>query len=527
MISDESSLPDDVKSLKKIIVNHQVTINLLEEKISLLQHNLFGRKSEKLPPNPDQPSLFDEAEEFSETPEAVTEITVPKHTRKKPGRKPLPVELPRVDEIHDISEEEKICACGCQLSRIGEDVSEKLDIIPEQIRVVRHIRYKYACKGCEGVESNEGAVKTASLPPQIIPQGIVTAGLVAYVATAKFVDAQPFYRQEKQFARIGVDISRATMSNWMIHVGKQCKPLIQLLHCEILSGPVVNIDETRVQVMNEPGRLNTSQSYIWVFLGGPREGPSIIYQYKPTRSGDVAKKFLASLEPLGRTKGYSGYVQTDAYAGYNALESPEIRLLGCWAHARRNFMDVVKATKKSGRKSGSTDVALGFIRNLYRIEKKVVEMKLEPDGIYRVRQEESKPILDKFFEWLNKRTIETPPKGLLGKAISYTLNNWERLIRYLENGLLLPDNNLVENAIRPFVLGRKNWLFSGHPRGAEASANLYSLIETAKANGLEPYRYLRFLFENLPYAKTEDDYRALLPQSLKTTDLANIRNLSI
>jgi len=517
MILDASNLPNDVKSLKKIIVSHQATINLLEEKISLLQHNLFGRKSEKLSPNPDQPSLFDEAEEFSEAPEEVTAITVPEHTRKKPGRKPLPADLPRVDKVHDISEEEKICACGCQLSRIGEDVSEKLDIIPEQIRVIRHIRYKYACKGCEGVESNEGAVKTAALPPQIIPQGIVTAGLVAYVATSKFVDAQPFYRQEKQFARIGVDISRATMSNWMINVGSQCKALIQLLHGEILSGPVVNIDETRVQVMNEQGRLNTSQSYMWVFLGGSRDGPSIIYQYQPTRAGDVAKKFLEE---------YSGYVQTDAYVGYDDLESLKIRLLGCWAHARRKFMDMVKAMKKSGRKSGSADVALGFIRNLYRIEENVVELKLCPDDIYRVRQEKSKPVLDKFLEWLNKRTIETPPKGLLGKAISYTLNNWERLIRYLENGVLLPDNNLVENAIRPFALGRKNWLFSGHPRGAEASANLYSLIETAKANGLEPYRYLRFLFEKLPYAKTEDDYRALLPQRLKPKDLANFINLS-
>ncbi len=518
MIIDASSLPNDVESLKEINISLQATINLLEEKISLLQQHLFGRKSEKLVSHPDQPSLFDEAEVTAETPEEeVAEITVPGHTRKKPGRKPLPEDLPRVDTIHDISEEEKICACGCQLSRIGEDVSEKLDIIPEQIRVIRHIRYKYACKGCEGVESIEGAVKTAALPPQIIPQGIVTAGLVAYVATSKFVDAQPFYRQEKQFARIGVDISRATMSNWMIHVGKQCKPLIQLLHSEVLSGPVVNIDETRVQVMNEQGRLNTSQSYMWVFLGGPRDGPSLIYQYQPIRAGDVAKKFLGE---------YSGYVQTDAYAGYNALESAEIRLLGCWAHARRKFMDLVKATKKSGCKSGSADVALSFIRNLYQIEKKVVEMELSPDDIYRVRQEESKPILDKFLEWLNKRTIETPPKGLLGKAISYTLNNWDRLIRYLENGLLLPDNNLVENAIRPFALGRKNWLFSGHPRGAEASANLYSLIETAKANRLEPYRYLRFLFEKLPYAKTEEDYRALLPQNIKAADLVNITNLS-
>ena len=523
MIIDASNLPNDVEALKEIVIEnqryYQTQINLLEEKISLLQQNLFGRKSEKLDPSPDQPSLFDEAEELSETPpeEEVAEITVPGHTRKKPGRKPFPKDLPRVDKIHDISEEEKTCACGCQLSRIGEDVSEKLDIIPATIRVIRHIRYKYACKGCEGVESNEGAVKTAALPPQIIPQGIATAGLLAHVATSKFVDAQPFYRQEKQFARIGVDIPRATMANWMIHVGRRCKPLILLFQSEILSGSVVNIDETRVQVMNEQGRLNTSQSYMWVFLGGPRDGPSVIYQYKPTRAGDVAKNFL---------KGYSGYVQTDAYVGYDALESSEITLLGCWAHARRKFTNVVKAAPKSGRKSGSADVALGFIRNLYRIEDKVVELKLSPDDIYKIRQEESKPILDKFLEWLNKRATETPPKGLLGKAISYTLNNWERLIRYLETGLLLPDNNLVENAIRPFALGRKNWLFSGHPRGAEASANLYSLIETAKANGLEPNRYLRFLFENLPYAETEDDYRTLLPQNVKAADLANITNLS-
>jgi len=501
MFCEASKLPDNVSELKQVIsslqasseqkeLQYQADIEILKEQVAFLRDKLFGRKSEKYPLdlNPPQLLLFDEPGDISSeqpTP-SDEEIDVPAHKRKKPGRKPLPKDLPRVNVIHDLMEEEKICECGCQMSRIGKDESEKLDIIPAKVRVIHHIRYKYACKNCEGVESKTGAVKIAPAPEQLIPKSIATPGLLAYVLTSKFVDHLPFYRQEGQFKRIGVDLSRATMANWSIKVAERCNPLFSLLQSEILSGPLVNIDETTVQ---------------------PPDKPALIFQYHPTRSGQVPSDYL---------RDYEGYIQTDGYSGYNALgQKKGIIHLGCWAHARRKFKEVQNAAKnikKSKSKTGSADVALSYIRKLYAIEKWAKSLDYTPEQIYKERQEKARPILDEFKKWLEKRSLQTPPKGLLGKAISYSLNEWEKLVRYLDDGLLRPDNNLAENAIRPFVVGRKNWLFSGSPKGAEASAAAYSLIETAKANGLEPYRYLRCLFEKLPSAKTTDDYKALLPQ---------------
>jgi transposase len=254
---------------------------ILSEQVRFFKASLYTRKTEKLSAEElRQMFLFDEAEAvvdgIAPEDEESEEVTVSSHTRKKSGRKALPESLPRVEVVHDLSEDEKRCECGCIMSRIGEDVSEKLDIIPAKIQVIRHIRYKYACKGCEGVESEGGAVSIAPLPPQLIPQGIATAGLVSYILISKFADALPFYRQEKIFARIGVEIGRATMSNWAIHAGKSCEPLLDLMWQEIRSGPVINIDETPVQVMKEPGRSNTNKSYMWVFRGGAPD-PSIPY----------------------------------------------------------------------------------------------------------------------------------------------------------------------------------------------------------------------------------------------------------
>lgn len=512
MLSDVANLPDNPEILKGIITDFKTELSLLQEQVRLLKDLLYGRKTEKSRvDNTEQPLLFDEAEETEALEQLVTEkeITIPAYTRK-PGRKALPKDLPQEEIIHDLSEEEKKCGCGNELSRIGEEVSEKLDIIPAKVKVIRHIRYKYACRYCEGVDSEESAVKTAKLPAQIIPQGIATPGLLSHILISKFVDALPFYRQEKQFVRIGVELSRATMSNWAIQVGKRCGPLILLLRQEILFGAVVNIDETTVQVMKEPGRENTSKSYMWVFLGGARGRPVVVYEYHPTRSGDVPKKFLS---------GYSGYAQTDGYSGYNFIEgTPDIAHVGCWAHARRKFMDVTRAMNKG--KTGSADVALSYIRKLYQIESEAADADMTAEQIQELRQKKAAPIIEEFRQWLHNRMQYTPPRGLLGTAIDYTLKRWESLVRYLQDGRLRPDNNLAENAIRPFVVGRKNWLFSGHPRGAEASANIYSLIETAKANGLEPYSYLRHLLENLPSANTEEDYKALLPQYVNRNLLA-------
>jgi len=291
-----------------------------------------------------------------------------------------------------------------------------------------------------------------------------------------------------------------------MQIAPVCQPILNLFIDEVLSGFVIQADETTLQVLMEPGRDPTTKSYMWVFRRGDPGKPVLIYQYHQTRSGDVAKAFLCDFE---------GYVQTDGYSGYDFLDYDEnIRHIGCWAHARRKFMDVIKAQGKK-RKNGSADKALNYIRKLYRIEKEAREKGLPVDELYQVRQQESKPILNKFKQWLKKTALQTPPKGLLDKAVAYTLNQWERLV----DGRLSIDNNMAENSIRPFVVGRKNWLFSGTPEGAEASALLYSLIETARANKREPYAYLRFIFEKLPTAESLQDYEALLPWNLSPDQL--------
>lgn len=514
MHSGVTKFPDDIPVLKGMLVMAEQENKLLREQNLLLRSKLFGRKTEKLadPEGAQQQILFDEPAKDKPEKAGASTIEVPAHTRRKTGRKPLPADLPRIEVIHDVSPEEKVCGCGCQKERIGEEVCEKLDIIPARIQVIRHIRPKYACKACEGVESEGPTVTIAPVPEQIIPKGIATPGLLAHIITAKFVDALPFYRQERQFERLGVELSRTSMSGWAIQVAERCQPLLDLLRAEILSGPLINMDETTVQVLGEPGRASQTKSYMWVIRGGPPGKPVLIYQYHPTRSGDVARKYLS---------GYQGYVQTDGYAGYDFLDGISgVVHVGCWAHARRKFMEVAQASGKHA--SESADMALSYIQKLYGLEKEFRSRGLGPEEIMSQRQLRALPVLQEFKAWLDKRMRETPPKGLLGKAIAYTLGQWNRLVRYVENGLLTPDNNLAENAIRPFVVGRKNWLFSGNPDGAAASAALYSLIETAKACGLEPYRYLRHLFDRLPFAYTTEDYKALLPQHLSIAALVPV-----
>ena len=510
-------LPDDTQSLKQIITSQQQQIDHLQEMVRLLQNEIFGRKSEGRPAiDPNQLQLFTPPEK-AEPVEPDETIEIKGHARKKRGRKPLSADLPRVEIVHDISEEEKRCACGAQMSRIGEDTSEKLDYIPAQIQVIRHIRPKYACKQCEGVEDDGPTVKIAPAPKQLIPKSIASEGLLAHIAVSKFADGLPLYRQQKIFNPFDAELSRATMANWMIQAASCCKPVIELLHREIRSGPVINIDESPFQVLKEPGRSNTSKSYMWVFCGGPLSSPVVLFQYHLTLSGKVVQDILEA---------YLGYVQSDGYSGYDHLSrNPDIIHMGCLTHARRKFVEVNKGRKKTrGKKNASkglADEALDYIGELYRIEKYARENELSFDQIQKLRQDKAKPILDQFKIWLATHHPLVPPKSLLGKAIQYTLNQWDRLVVYIEAGFLKPDNNIAENAIRPFVLGRKNWLFAGAPKGAEANATFFTLIETAKANGLEPYAYLRYLFEKLPFSQSESDYLKLLPNRV---DMAAIND---
>jgi len=505
---------EEIASLKQLVVDLQQQNAQLEERNRLLQAILYGSKSEKCPKPASieqQHSLFDEAEQTvaAQKPSSFLEVCVQGHARAKRGRKPIPADLPRVEIVHDIPKAEKTCACGAALTRIGEEVSEKLDIIPARIQVLRHVRPKYACRACEGVEDDGPTVKTAPMPPQIIPQGIVTPGLLAHVAVAKYADALPLYRQEDQFARLGLDISRGTLAGWMVRTAKACQPILDALLETIRSGPVVNMDETPVQVLREPGRANTTKSYMWVARGGPPGKPAVLFRYSPTRAGAVAKDILGC---------FKGCLQTDGYLGYEAVgEQESIVHMGCWAHVRRKFMEVEKAS--GGKKGGTAHAVLDIIGKLYKLERLAQDQKLKHGQIAELRQAKARPLLETIKELLDARMKTTPPKSLLGRALSYALAQWPRLGIYLEDGRLRPDNNLAENAIRPFAVGRKNWLFSGHPRGADASAAIYSLIETAKANDLEPYAYLRFLFANLPMATTKEDIKALLPQNIAKTSL--------
>jgi transposase len=448
--------------------------------------------------------LFDEVEQGIKEERPVETIEVSPHRRRKRGRRPLPSSLPREEILHDIPEEEKVCGCGAPLVRIGEESSEQLGFVPAKIWVIRHVRPKYACKACEGSGGKEveKAVKVAAAAPQLIPKSVSTPSLLAYILVSKFCDALPFYRQEKMFRRIGIDIPRATMCRWAMEVGRRCEPLIELMHRQVRAGPLIQMDETPVQVMKEPGRANTSKSYVWVIRGGAAEHPVLLYQYHPSRSARV---------PLSYLEGYQGYLQTDGYSGYDdAGSQPGIVHAGCWAHVRRKFTDAQKATKKAG----SAEEALSRIAKLYEIEKRLRSLGLSDEQFVARRKREAEPVLSSFHSWLTKKSRHVPPSTLIGKAVGYALSQWQKLVRYLDEEFLTPDTNLVENAIRPFVLGRKNWLFSGNPQGAYASTALYSLIETAKANGLEPYWYLRYIFEKLPLASTEDDFPNLLPENV-------------
>jgi transposase len=515
MLPDTNNLPDDAAELKKMLVDlsekhsHlQVEHDHLEEKYKSLQRMLYGKKSEKLTPEDEhQMRLFNEIEDGSskndESEQQLKETSEVKgHTRKKRGRKPLPEYIDREEIIHDLSDEDKACpCCGKERPVIGEVTSEELDIIPPKMIVNKHVRKKYGPCSCKEFENKEiSEIKTAAMPPRLIPQGIASAGLIAYIVSAKFCDALPFYRQSKIFERLDIELSRATLCNWSMLASEKCKPLIDLMIDEIRGGPIIRMDETSLQVLKEPGRKAESKSYMWVTMGYTVDNkPLLLYQYHPTRSGEVPDKFL---------KDYSGYLQTDGYAGYNkAVENNDIIHVGCFAHARRYFEQAYKLNKKSkvGHKG------LDYIQKIYAIEKKLREADLDIDRFLETRRKEVTPVLDAFYNWLQSQVDSVAPKSKAGEAIRYTLDEWQKLIKYLDHYLLTPDNNLTENAIRPFVMGRKNWLFSNTPRGAESSAVLYSLIESAKANGIEPYKYLRFIFEKIPYAENREAFRVLLP----------------
>lgn len=519
-MSGNKPLPDDVAALKALLTEQQNHIALLQadnqhykNKVALLQEQLhlalarrYAASSEKI--RADQLRLFDEAEVDAGSMGDVTTqsddtITVVGHTRTpKRGRKPLPATLPRIDIVHVLDEGDRVCDHdGALLQEIGEVVTEQLDIIPAKIQVLRHIRKKYACACGQ-------CIKTAPLPAQPIPKSLASPGLLAHIAVSKYQDALPLHRQETILQRIGVDLSRATLANWMINVGQFIQPLINLLRDHLLAYDIIQMDETTVQVLNEKHKTAQSPSYLWVQRGGPPGQPVILFDYDPSRSQTVPSRLLGD---------FKGTLQTDGYAGYaTVVHQNQLTHVGCFAHARRKFTEAIKAQGKH-KARGTAPHCLDLIQQLYKIEKAVREA--TPDDRYAYRQQHAPAILTKLHDYLHNTLPTVPPQSATGKALYYLHHQWDKLIRYLDDGRVHIDNNLTENALRPFVVGRKNWLFSQSVKGVNASANLYSLIETAKANGLEPYRYLRHVFAALPKAITVDDIERLLPFHIEPNEL--------
>lgn len=474
-------------------------IEHLQIKLTLALGQRYAARSEKLKDNKQLPLLlFNESAEdvtpCSEKKEETKEITIHAHTRKKSGRKPLPADLPRVRQEHDLAESEKICACGSMLTCIGEDLSEQLEIIPAQIYVIQHARKKYACKGCADT------IKTAPVPLQAIPKSHAAPGLLSHILVSKFEDHLPLYRQEHILQRIGIDIPRATLCNWVIRCGELLSPLIKLMQADAQQYDIAYADETTLQVLKQANKKPTSTSYMWLFGGGSPEKFHWIYHYEPTRSGEV---------PLLFFEDFQGAIHVDGYAGYDGLEKNEKRkLLACFAHARRKFIEVVKT---SGQKAGLADGALKQIGNLYKLEKEAKEKGLSAQEIKRLRQSQAKPLLEEFKNWLEKHKLNVPPKSPISTAIHYTLNQWDKLIRYIEDGRFDIDNNRTERKIKPFVIGRKNWLFNNSVQGAKAGAVIFSLIETCKEHAIDPYAYLRWALTYIPVCNTIESLEKMLP----------------
>ena len=525
----KSDLEKKIESLLKENLDQQLKldsqnlkIKLLEEQNDyltddnkLLRSKLFGTSSEKKILDREtgaiQFSLFDEAESLARTfglkPECENDaIEANEQNKEEPnkkphskgGRKKFPSYLTRKEYFVDLLDSEKFCPHGHALSLIGNETAERLDVRPAHIEVLVTVRPKYACTVCKD------CVRIADVEPTILPKVMVTEGTVATMAVMKYLDHLPLYRIETMFSRHEVKIGRGTMASYMITLGEALTPLLNLLNDELLSSPYIHMDETHVQVLNEEGKTAESKSYMWV-RARSGEKPIVLYEYASNRSGKVATELL---------EGFSGYLQVDGYGGYDPISRKEnITRIGCFAHARRKFTDVLRGNKKN-------TVAAYFIKmiaKLYKVEK---ELREDPSlDRYEYRKKHSEEILNEIKIKCDEYLLKVAPKSEIAKALKYLQNEWAHSIVFMSDGKLEIDNNFVENKIRPFAIGRKNWLFSAEVEGAKASASIYSLLLTAIENNQEPRAYLEEVIKGLATAKVIEDYEALLPWNLEKTKL--------
>ena len=494
-------------------------LRLQEELSSLLTHR-FCSHSEKADK---QPLLFDFEDEDlipsdSETAETVAgegpyrEIKVREYIRRKCGRKAIDDSTPTKQIYHDIPEEEKVCACGCRLKKVGENSTKRLRIIPAKMYAVEDIYPKYACPNCEGSGDEDNPVfRQAPAARYFIPKSIATNELLAYVMTNKFCEHMPFYRQEKAFERRCITVTRADMSNWQEQIYERLKPLDSLIMEHIKTGTTMNMDETTVRVLKYKNRTeneNRKKSYVWLGTGGPKNKKAVIYRYYESRNAKFIKPFI---------NGFKGWLQTDEYPGYETalkehnLLYPDDKIIhaACLAHVRRKFFDASLNGKSPG-----AGKAVKYIQLIYKKEEELIEMNLSPEELVSKRKELIKPVFDEFHEWLLEMEPKVPPTLKFGRAINYALSSWQHLLNYLDCPDLFVDNSIAERSIKPFVIGRKNWLFSGSEKGAESSCFLFTLIENAKYYHLDPYEYLRCVFDQSVSCQTKKDFEKLLPWNI-------------
>jgi transposase len=424
-------------------------------------------------------------------------------------------DLPVETVEYTIPEDERVCPdCAGTLTEMSTQVRRELKLVPAQVVVVEHVQHVYSCRSCEKVGITT-TIRTAPMPVPAFPKSLASASAVAYVCDQKYTCAMPLYRQEQLFSRLGVDLSRQTLANWVIRGSEWLETIYGPLHGKLLERRILQADETPLQVLRESDREPESDSYMWMYRTG-RDGPPIVlYDYQTTRAAKHAGRFLS---------GYKGWLQTDGYSGYDAV--PGIRQAGCWAHARRYFTNALAGLPKEMKDAPCTSrEGLAFCNRLFAVERGLA--KLDDAARLAARQELCPPILDAFHDWLRKTRPGVAPKSLLGKAVVYCLNQWTKLTAFLQDGGLELDNNRAERSIKPFVIGRKNWLFSNTSRGARASAVVYSIVETAKENGLKPFEYLTFLFERLPNIDTTDPaaVEELLPWSDSIPDCCRMKKV--
>ena len=474
----------------------------LLEQLKLSKKKLFGRSSEQAEQLVmDQLGLImNEAEAyiFGMNSAGKAPVTVKAYERKRQSGNVLdvvPEGTPAEVVEHRLPEDERICSvCGSEMVEIGKEVRRSLMMKPAEFWVREDVYYTYACKNCEQ-ETGEANIVKAAKEPALLPGSFASAEAVAYLATQKFVMYSPLYRLEQEFNRQGLRLSRQTMANWLLNISeKWMRPVYDVLHEQLCREPVLHADETTLQVLKEPGRSSTSKSYMWLYrTSGCAKQAVVLYEYQPTRKAEHAEAFL---------KGFSGWLHADGYQGYHKL--PEnIRVVGCWAHARRKFDEALQTLPKEMQKDSPAAIGECYCSQLFKLEQALAE--LTPEERYEKRLEQEKPVLDALLSWANEMQAKTAPKSALGRAIHYLLEQWPYLTRYLEDGRLELSNNRAERSIKPFVMGRKNWLFANTPGGAQASAVIYSLIETAKENKLDPYKYLLWVLQSAPGLSETDD----------------------